>query len=155
MTEYEKLRKVVAKGLKKYLGVPVVKGNQVPLPEKYPYCVYNITIISSANNGTYGEYPDGISRKPTTLTMSVSTLSADDAESVFLANKAYEWIDHVGRTYLNDNGVIVQELTDITNRDNFLTTDYEYKKGFDVVFTLFNEVERPTETIKTATLINE
>ena len=46
---------------------------------------------------------------------------------------------------MKDNGVIVQSVTNITNRDNILTVEYEYKNGFDVVFYLFDETENNIE----------
>ena len=42
---------------------------------------------------------------------------------------------------MKDNGVTVQSVTNVTNRDNILTVEYEYKNGFDVVFYLFDETE--------------
>jgi hypothetical protein len=47
--------------------------------------------------------------------------------------------------YLNDNGVIAQSLTSISNRDNMITIEYEYRHGFDVVFWLLNEVQSTTK----------
>jgi hypothetical protein len=75
-----------------------------------------------------------------------------------LAVKAREWLDHVGRTYLNDNNVAVQSVGGITNRDNLLTVGYEYRNGFDVVFNLFDVVDNPIAEsgyIETITLNGE
>ena len=41
--------------------------------------------------------------------------------------------------YLRNNGVVAQSVTSVTNRDNILTVEYEYKNGFDVVFYLYDE----------------
>ena len=62
-----------------------------------------------------------------------------------LAIKAHDWLDRVGTVYLNDNGVIAQSLTSISNRDNMITIEYEYRHGFDVVFWLLNEVQSTTK----------
>lgn len=147
MIDNEKLRKTVVKGLKDYLKIPVVRGNQNAAPPDYPYLSYNVTTLESANNGTWGEYEDGTDRIPVTQTWSITVQSDNDMESITLASKAREFLCHTGTCYLNDNDVIVQKVTNITNRDSLISVDYEYKNGFDVVFWLMNEVERQTEEI--------
>ena len=57
--------------------------------------------------------------------------------------KAREWLERVGNLYLNDNNIIVQSVGNVSNRDNVLTMEYEYKHGFDVVFWLFDTVANP------------
>lgn len=146
MIDNEKLRTIVVKGLKKYLNIPVVRGNQNAAPPDYPYLSYNVTTLESANNGTWGEYEDNIDRIPVTQTWSITVQSNKEDESISFAGKARDWLIHSGRIYLNDNDVIVQSVTDITNRDNMISIEYEYKNGFDVVFWLMNEVERYAES---------
>lgn len=149
MIDYEGLRKTVVKGLKDYLGVPVVRNNQSAEMPKYPFVSYTVITLMSENRGTYGEYEDGIARKPVTSTWSITAQSNDNVESVFLANKAREWLDCAGTLYLSDNNVIVQSVGAVTNRDNVLTVGYEYKNGFDCFFWLFDEVGEPeVETIE-------
>lgn len=143
MVDYENTRRVVAAGLKNYLDCPIIRSNQIADPPSYPYVSYTITTIQSENKGTFGVYEDEIDRKPVIQTWSISVLSDDDNECVNLAMKAHEWLEHVGTTYLNDNHVIVQGLSAITNRDNILSNGYEYKKGFDVQFWLFDEITNP------------
>ena len=152
MFDYDGMRTIVATGLKDYLGCPVVRSNQNEKPPKYPFISYTVTQPMSENKGTYGFYNDGKYRKAFTQTWSVSALSDDNTESVTLAIKARQWFDHVGTVYLGDNEVDVQSVGMVTNRDNVLTTEYEYKNGFDVVFSLFDEVEDTTEEIKTVDL---
>jgi hypothetical protein len=145
MINYENMRAVIVKGLKKYLNCPVIRSNQNEEPPSYPFISYTVTQLMSENKGTYGAYEDGKDRKAFTQTWSISALSADNTESVSLAVKAREWLDHVGTVYLSDNGVDVQSVGVVTNRDNVLTVEYEYKNGFDVVFSLFDEVDNGME----------
>lgn len=147
MFDYDGMRKTVAAGLKKYLNCPVIRGNQNEEPPAYPYVSYNVITPFHENKGTYGEYDDGVHRKPFTQTWSITAQSDDNSESVNLAIKAHEWLDHVGTQYLKENGVDVQSVGNVTNRDNVLTVEYEYKNGFDVVFYLFNEVGDPNAEI--------
>lgn len=141
LIDVDKLKQVVVSGLKEYLGCEVIRNNQNAEPPAYPYVSYTITTLASANNGTYEEHEDGTTRKQLAQTWSITAQSNSESESVKLALKAREWLDYSGRVYLTNNGVIVQSVTNITNRDNILTVEYEYKNGFDVVFYLFDETE--------------
>ena len=47
MIDYEGLRQIVAKGLKNYLGCPVIRSNQNKKPPAYPYVLYTITTLKS------------------------------------------------------------------------------------------------------------
>lgn len=143
MVDIKSLRKTVIDGLEKYLGCKVIRSNQNAHLPKYPYGSCTVTTVATENNGTYGEYEDGISRKPVKTVISFTFRSDDDLESVTLANKAREWLDYVGTVYLNDNDVIVESVTSISNRDNVLTVDYEHANGFDCFFWGFDEVENP------------
>ena len=148
MINYEKDRLVIVKGLKKYLGVPVIRSNQNAEPPPYDYLSYTITTLMSENRGTYGEYEDGFVRKPVLTIWSITALSDDNNKSVALASKARNWFEYAGRTYLNDNKVIVQSAGGITNRDNVLTNEYEYRNGFDVVFWTYDEIDM-SDTMET------
>lgn len=141
MIDFDAIRKTVVKGLKDYLNIPVIRSNQAGEVPPYPYLSYTITTALSANNGTWGKYEDGIDRKPVTQTWSLTVQSDDMREAMELTIKAHEWLEHVGRAYLNDNGVIVQSITGISNRDNMLTVEYEYRNGFDMVLWLLSEAE--------------
>lgn len=147
MVVNEGLRKTVVSGLSKHLGVPVIRSSQNAPPPDYPYVSYTVTTLESANNGTWGEYEDGTDRIPVTQTWSITVQSDNDMESVTLASKAREFLCHTGTCYLNDNNVIVQSVTNITNRDSLISIEYEYRNGFDAVFWMMNEEENPIEKI--------
>lgn len=146
MIKLDEMRETVAKGLKEYLGVKVIRGNQTASAPEHPYVTYNVTTIAGANNGTYQQHKDGIDRKMVRSIWSFSFISKDWDESVLLATKAREWIEHTGRLWLADHGITVQSTTEINNRDNILTVDYERKNGFDVVFYVFDEAENPSKS---------
>ena len=145
MIDYDNMRAIVCKGLKEYLNCPVIRSNQNETPPPYPFISYTVTRPMSENKGTYGVYEDGVKRKPVNQTWSITALSDDNSESVALAVKAREWLDCFGTTYLSDNGVIVQSVGGVTNRDNFLTTGYEDRIGFDCFFWLFDTIESESE----------
>lgn len=146
MIPYKELTTLVPTGLREHLGVPVIHGNQTAQAPAYPYGTYNVTTIASANNGTWQQHEDGIDRKLVKSIWSFSWLSDDMDESMELAIKARDWFEHTGRLWLTDRGIIVQSVTDIANRDNVLTVEYERKNGFDVVFYVYDEVESVVDT---------
>ena len=143
MIDHENLKLVVAKGLKEYLKIPVIRADQNAEPPKMPYGTYKATTPMTENKGTYGEYEDGTARKPVKSIWSFSFLSDDENESFKYANKARTWLDYAGKVYLSDNVVIVESVGAVGNRDNILTAEYEYKKGFDCTFVMFDEIEIP------------
>lgn len=155
MVDIESLRAVVAKGLKEYVGCPFIRSNQNAEPPDYPYGVYTITTVASENNGTYGEWEDGIARKGVNTVWSITVRSDDSIESVTLANKAREWLEYVGTMHLNDNGVIVQAVTSITNRDNVLVSDYEYANGFDCFFWCYDTIELSNVEVIESVVLND
>ena len=145
MIDYKKMRETVPKGLKEHIGVPVIRGNQTAPAPPYPFLSYNVTMIASANNGTWEVHADGTDRKLVRSTWSISSLSDDWDESVQNAIRAREWFDHSGRTWLAERGITVQSVGEITNRDNILSVEYERKNGFDVVFYMYDEAATMAE----------
>lgn len=143
MIPIDKMLDCIPAGLKKYLGVPVIRGNQAAPAPPYPYVTFNLTTPAGENGGTWQQHEDGIDRLMVESIWSFSTLSTEWHESMILASRAREWFEHTGRTYLSDHGITVQSTTQITNRDNILALEYERKNGFDVVFYVFDEAENP------------
>lgn len=143
MIDFDNMREKIVSGLRTYLNCPVISQNHDGETPAYPFISYTVTRLMSQNNGTYGEYEDGIDRKPVTQTWSISSHTRNNPQSVQLICKAREWFDRVGTQYLNDNNVIVQSIGGVTNRDNLLTIGYEYRNGFDIDFWIFDEVENP------------
>ena len=136
MIDYEQMRQVIAKGLKNYIGCPVIRSSQNAEPPPYPYVSYTITTLSKSKGGTYSIAKDGTRYKEVTQTWSFTALSDNASESMKLALKMKEWVDLTGNIYLSDNGIVANHSTDINNRDNLLTTEYEYRNGFDAVFSV-------------------
>ena len=149
MIPIKHMRGTIPKGLKDYIGIPIIRQDQSANAPKYPYGTYKLTTPAGENNGTYQRDADGVDRLMVKSIWSFSFLSDDYDESIMHASKAREWFLHAGRTWLNANGITVQSATNITNRDNILTAEYERKNGFDVVFYVFDEAENLTGTYGT------
>ena len=137
--------KAVINGMEAYLtgsGDPckVILANQTaPIP-KYPYVSYTVTQPRMEKGGTYGVESNGNRSKQFDMSMSFTVQSDEEDESVFIAMKAARWIEEIGVVYLDDNGIAVKRVGSITNRDNLLSTMYEYRNGFDATFTLLERI---------------
>lgn len=140
LIEFEELRKNVVSGLSEYLGCTVIRGNQTGKIPDFPFLSYNITTYRTRNGGTYGVYDDGKQRIPTKQIWSLTVNSDNYSECAHLVNKAYDWLENVGSTFLKDNNLIVESLTNITDRSNILTYEYIYTYGFDCTFYMLNNV---------------
>lgn len=143
MVNTDNIRSTVVKNLREYVGCPFVKANQTAEMPKMPYGRYTITTPATANNGTYGEYSDGVARKPIKQHWSITFESENYEEAVSLANKAHSWFEYIGTTVLNENEVIVENVGAIGDRSNLLTVEYQYSYGFDVTFWAYDEIEMP------------
>lgn len=149
MIRIEDNRRAIANGLAAACECAVVMANQtVAVPDR-PYISFTITTPLVANNGTYGRYADYTERKPIKQRWSFTTQTEDADEAFRLALTAYDWFDNLGKEYLFSNDVIVESMTDVTNRDTLLTSAYEYRCGFDVTFTFMNIVKPEQEVIET------
>lgn len=152
MIDFEKIRLTVAKSIKEHLQIPVIRTNQNAEPPQYPYIGYTVTTLMKTNNGTYGEFIEDIDgesvkiyRKEFQQIWSFTAYSDDDLQSKTLALKLYDFLDKIGSISMSDNEIVIQRIENITNRDNLLTTDYEYRNGFDVTFAFMNEIVEKTE----------
>lgn len=139
MIDQEKVNVLITGGLKEATGFEVVKANlaNAPIPP-YPYISFTV-LNTDTRKGTYS-VSGGRRHMPLTQTWSFTVQGNRDNEAQLIAMKAKDWLEETGRTYLSDEGVIVQSVGAITNRDTLLTVGYEYRKGFDAVFSVVNEV---------------
>ena len=92
---------------------------------------------------------------PATQVWSVTVQGKNDTETQNLALKARDWLEEVGSITLNDAKAVVSDVGDIVNRDTLLTINYEYRKGFDVTFSLMNVVEVDSGVIEKAEIKEE
>lgn len=124
--------------LQELLGYPVIKANQHSPAPPYPYVTYTITSPVVANGGTWGEYEDSVKRKPFKQVWSFTVQSNDDTQALELAMRLYDYFDNRNEA-LDGENIIVEGVSNINNRDNFITIQYEYRYGFDVTFVLMRE----------------
>lgn len=143
LKEYNRL---ICAGISAELGCEVVKSNTAEHVPAYPYVSFTVTGIRTRQR-TYAD--DDSPYVPAQVTYSWTVQSDDDGEAFDLAQKLHDWFEETGRLYLKDNGMVFTDVGGITERDNLITVEYEYRKGFDCVLNLMNYVGRDPEVIET------
>lgn len=147
MVNQENIEALIVTGLNTHLrshgyNCPVIMANQTaPIPP-YPYISYTVTTPVRADMKGYSIDSKGTRYKSLVQTWSFTANSDDDSQSNAVAMLAYDYFALSGNTYLSDNNIIAQRVQSITSRDNLLTIDYEYRKGFDVDFLLYHEISK-------------
>lgn len=136
---------VLTTGLKQITGCEVVKSNQVHRKPCYPYLSFTITTPIRSEGGTHCEREDGTRFRDLLQTWSFTVQSVNDQEANEIAMKAFDWFQAQGSLFLNDNGIVVEDVSDLTNRDNMISIEYEYRYGFDVDFRMRHEIKRTAE----------
>lgn len=133
-TQLGAMRAAIVNFVQSKTGLVTVNANQ-SLPEvpDYPFISFTITTLIVANNGTWGRYSDGTSRKEFEQVWSFTVQSDDEFETVDNVLKLLEIFDRPAPD-LEAAGIFTVSCTNVTNRDNILTSKYEYRQGFDVVF---------------------
>lgn len=146
MIEQVRINTIITEGLKRECGCEIIKSNTTARMPPYPYLSF--TILTTENRkGTYSG--QGTRTIPVKQTWSFTVQGDQDDETLETAMKARDWMEEAGRLHLNDRGIVVQSLGAVTSRDNLISIEYEYRKGFDMVLSLVNTVELPeTETIE-------
>lgn len=140
---------IIINGIQEYINCPVILANQhAPIPA-YPYVSFTVTTPVVINKGSYGTEYDGVFYKPVKQVWSFTVQSDYTDQCMEIALKLHDWFSLVGITYLQDNEIVIERLENIGNRDNLITIQYEYRRGFDVTFVLMDEITHDFETIET------
>ena len=136
---------IIVDGLKSYIGVEVVRQNQVAEIPPYPYVSYTVTTPLHSRGGTYSQKEDGTMYRSFLQTWSFTSQSDDQEEALTIALKIYDYFTAVGLLHLADNGITVHNVRDVTTRDNMISIQYEYRNGLDVTFGLLHTITPTSE----------
>ena len=143
MISFRQAEMLIVDGLQEWLKNKgheclVVMANQTAPMPSHPYMSYTVTTPLTSDAKGYSIAEDGTRYKPFVQVWSFTVQARDDVQALEIAMLAYDWFALAGNTYLSDNGIVAQRVGNIANRDNLLTIEYEYRRGFDVQFLLVN-----------------
>lgn len=146
MINHREIEILIVNGLQDWLsnkGVncPVIRSNQAAPSPEYPYISYTITTPVMSDMKGYSVI-DGVRYKSLGQMWSFTVQSNDDEQATQVAMLAYDWFALAGNTYLSDNNIVAINVGNISNRDNILTIEYEYRRGFDVEFDLLHTISK-------------
>lgn len=144
MIKLREIQRLVIGEMEKYCGCPFVPSNTTKEMPAYPYMSFSL-IRDKLIGGTYSEGEKLY--KALDLTYSFTVQAKSEQEAQIIAMKARDYLDEAGRLNFQEAGVVINNLTGITSRDNLLTIEYEYRRGFDAVIAVFNEINRPDHGI--------
>lgn len=163
MIEHRQNEIIICDGLGNYLSTDrvctVVFANQTaPIPS-YPYVSYTIINPVLSDNRGYCIDENSNRYRETLQTWSFTVHSDDDVEAMNIAIRAYDWFMSVGNVYLSDNNIVVHRVSNVNNRDNLISIEYEHCNGFDVTFNLIDKINSTdyeyAGIIETVPVINE
>lgn len=137
----------IVTALENYIDCPVILSNQISPAPQYPYISYTITTPVHHVDGTYC-MKDGVYYQPMLQTWSFMVHSDDNRVCQCLGMRMYDFLARSGREILNKIGTAVSSKTDLMNRDNYLTIQYEYRLGMDVAFRLMHQLDVKEGTIE-------
>lgn len=137
----------IVTALENYIDCSVILSNQTAPSPSYPYISYTITTPVHNANGTYC-MKDGVYYQPMLQTWSFTAHSDDSRACWQLGMRVYDFFARSGRMALHKIGTAVSSKTDLINRDNYLTIQYEYRCGMDVTFRLMYQLDMTEATIE-------
>lgn len=145
----------VLRGLQEYLNVVVIRANVTTPKPAYPYVSYTITTPIVTNSSSFGVYPNNEQYKHFNQIWSVTVQSDDDTQALELVMKAHDYFERAGIIVLGEQGISVEQVGSVDTRDNLISIEYEYRKGFDVTLRLMQHITKDEVVggyIETATI---
>lgn len=134
------VRDIIIPEIETFCGMPVIMADDMGDKPDGPHITYKITMSKGRGIGQGDEiFIPGVDKlqiqetKETRSTISFTAYALDDDVSRDMAQKIYDWFDFYGYEVLNELGVTISEITDISNRDTFIVENYERRNGFDVI----------------------
>lgn len=148
------IRQVIVEGIHNYTGLNSVDTDNPHNRPDYPYYSYKITsynpysYVGQSSMTDYGDrYKETVHLQPQ-IVISYNSYSNDVVEASGSIMKAWEWFKFIGYQELKNKNIVVVDVGSIQDRAVFLTPDYEYRQGFDVVLRTVHTIERTVDALK-------
>lgn len=163
MMKNSDIRDYIVGGLNEYMGdeCPVLLSTSVEPQQDYPYISYTITNprIEPVKWSMYEELgTDTIKRRYETIIEQIYsfTVIGNEEDQVHdLLHKAINYFRIYGVDELAIHQIVIVDVSNVQNRDNFVTVEYEKRIGFDVRFRMVEVSEHETTNYIEVMTINK
>lgn len=153
MINYDDIWIPLQTGLEKYVGKPVIQAETGGKQPPYPFIsikdtsAFNIGQPAITNNVETQTIKQDIE-----MVLSLTVHAKTIEESKDLSMKAQGYFLGKGAIELADSDIAIADVLPATNRDVFLTIDYERRYGFDVRLRIQGQETYGIDVIETATI---
>lgn len=161
MLSIDEIRSTIIRNLKLTTGITTIVAEQSSEQPPYPFVTVKFTTLGK-NIGRITQYmkDDGqYTEQDIEMILSVTSFSADTEDEIDQATdnayKALQFFELDGIETLQDNNIAVVETTELTNRDTFISIEYERRAGFDVRIRTRAQLVKEIDTIDTVNINNE
>ncbi|MED4140855.1 hypothetical protein P4652_21775 [Priestia megaterium] len=151
MSILETVRKRVSQDTQ-FLIIPADTTKEIPA---LPYGTIKITSpYIRSGEGQGSEYIQDIADKSYHVrderykqVLSLNIFAETEEESIEYAKTIHKWFLFFGRTFLQEQQIVVLKVGDVESRTTFLLESYEYKQGFDVRIRLAEQYSQEIDYI--------
>lgn len=134
MIKYDDIWIPLQNGLSTYIGIEVIQAESIGNQPKYPF----ISIKKTTIGQNVGQVAESLTGNIKTIEQDVESVfsitcnaaTIEDAEDY--THKARAYFLGRGHIELSDANITIVDVLNATNRDVFLTVDYERRCGFDL-----------------------
>lgn len=114
----------------KLLGIPLIQANSSGSQPAYPFATFTVTTPKILIGNQAGPQQD----EEFELVVSLTFKSQSAIQSLNLAEQAQQFLrSNTGRSFLLGNGgLVLVSVQGFSNRDSFISIDYERNVGFDI-----------------------
>lgn len=154
MLDIQGIRVALIKGLQTFTGATTIRTETTAKQPPYPYTGVKFTMLGQ-KIGQPAQYIRGttaVHEQDIEMTASITCYASTVGVAETLAYSALQYLETVGVDELKDKNIAIVQTTDLTDRTTFLTTDYEYRIGFDVRLRARAQITKEAEWIETAPL---
>lgn len=136
-----------------YEKLPITSQDTTTVRPPYPYIALKFTNLGTKVHKQAREMQNGMMqyKQVTEPTLSVSCYSDKELDAVALAQLTAEYFE-VDASLLHEQGLVVVDTSDVTDRTVFKEVAYEYRYGFDVTLRIVAHAERDLGTIETVNI---
>jgi hypothetical protein len=127
--DYSTVTKTLVQAMRS-LGITLIQADSAGDQPAYPFATYTITTPKLIVGNQVQPQP----AEQFEMVVSLTFKSQSAIQALNLAERAQQYLrSNAGRSFLLENGgLVLVSIQGFTNRDNFITIDYERNVGFDI-----------------------